>query len=97
MKTAIFLLGGVLVASILFMSEAASLYRYDDTQQYDSAYEDLQDLLLNKTNCTGGIDCYYYPWPFPVCCAFVFQMFYLHNCKTACLGNLKFGAILDTN
>jgi len=67
MKTAIFLLGGVLVATTLFMSEAASIYRYDGAQQYDSAYEDLQDLLSNDTkNCTNGVDCYFYPWPYPV-------------------------------
>jgi len=69
MKTAIFLLGGVLVTSILFMSEGASLY---DSERYDSDYEDFQDVSLNKTNCTGGIHCYFFPWPFPVCCTFVF-------------------------
>ena len=64
MKTAIFLLGGVLVASTLFLSEAASLYRYsdDDAKQY----EDLEGLMQNKTNCTGGKECYFYPWPYPV-------------------------------
>ncbi|XP_065890045.1 uncharacterized protein [Dysidea avara] len=63
MKTAIFLLGGVLVASTLFLSEAASLYRYsdDDAKQY----EDLEGLMQNKTNCTGGKECYFYPWPYP--------------------------------
>jgi len=65
MKTALFLFGGVLVTSILFMSDAASIYHYDDSLPYnDGGYEDFLG-TSNNTDC-NGTTCYNYPWPFPV-------------------------------